>query len=1242
MVFVDLFVIAFVIALAALPLAQAAAQTAHSLSWCCLACRTLAASTGQIVLCMPIIHAAFGLSPATSAMPYIANSTTTTTAVPSTQTKRLSQYNLDIWTTEKGLPNNIVLAVFHASDGFLWIGTNLGITRFDGVTFTTYNSANVPAITVNRITAIYEDRSGALWFASNGGGVIRLKNNVFTAYTTKDGLADNMITSLCEAPLSTHKAQQGSHQTFSSQSPATTAMWIGTARGLSLLRSQDSGRTWKAAPYPLQHIFFKQRVNAITPGANGSYWIATQLNGAYNINHDASAVIEQWSRQNGLPSNLVNRICRDTQTNTLWMGTASGLCKITRVLHPDVRHPSSRSWQDSAQLTQYGAAEGLASNIVWGMYYDTLRRELWLGGSNGIYRLKNGRFESLGTSDGLLDGDIFSITQDQKGNIWFGTYRGGLCRISSGSLTSFTRKEGLAGDVAYAVVPHHDGTLWVGAYGGITHLNPHTGTTRTLRVNKQSDQLASSDLVRCLYKDRSGRLWAGTYGGGLHLWSNLDSKPTVRTFTAQDGMTVDLIRAVHQDQHNRIWIGSSVGVLRYHEHRSPGQPLFTQYTTQHGLPDNSIICLMSDRQGRLWAGFDGAGAAILDSTMRCVRHFTQRDGLNSLIVFFIYEDAQGIIWAGTANGLHRYKDGRWSAITMKQGLPDEGVFQMLEEQPLNEQGIVWIACTAGLYAVRKSDLHAVADGKAERVHTRLYTRTDGMKTSACSAPATPCRTQDGSLWFTTQKGVVTLHPATIDTVRSAPKVFVETVTADTARIPIDYDGKNTTHAITLPAGTQRFDLSFIAPVFAAPERIHFRVMLEGFDKTWVHVGAKRNASYTNLSPGVYTFRVMASNPDGEWIGSEATLRCTIQPFFYQTLWFRILAVICAGAAVYGGFRWRLIALERRNKRERLRLEQLVRERTLELEASNEELSMANQEIHRQNQILEDQTVTIELANTELHEQNMQLEQLNQEKNEFLGIVAHDLKNPLASIRMSAAMLMNYRNKMTDEQINERTAAIINLSERMSTIIINLLDVNAIESGTFNLHLQSFDILPVVQQSLAEYQERAAQKSISMHLDYEQNAAHPMMVFADKQATTQILDNLISNALKYSPHGKRVWVEITTTSLTRFNGAPPSSYTLQARQDGFVCIAIRDEGPGLSSDDQTKLFGKFARLSARPTGGEHSTGLGLSIVKKLAEAMHGTVWCESELGKGATFTVALPMTDQHLHPTSSQSTTTTSP
>jgi signal transduction histidine kinase len=248
---------------------------------------------------------------------------------------------------------------------------------------------------------------------------------------------------------------------------------------------------------------------------------------------------------------------------------------------------------------------------------------------------------------------------------------------------------------------------------------------------------------------------------------------------------------------------------------------------------------------------------------------------------------------------------------------------------------------------------------------------------------------------------------------------------------------------------------------------------------------------------------------------------------------------------------------------------------------------------------------------ELKHARQELHEMNDEKNEFLGIAAHDLRNPLGAVKGYAEMIFEEAQEMAlpaeeawpkrQQQLAELADRIRQTSERMADMVQKLLDANRIERGELKLQLVSLDVAALLRGVTESQRPRASAKDQVIHLEI---GSSPAGAVADRTVTVQVIENLLSNAVKYSPPGKNIFARLRT-------------------QDASVRVEIKDEGPGLSDDDQKKLFGKFARLSSKPTGGEHATGLGLSIVKKMVEAMNGKVWCESELSQGATFIVELP-------------------
>ena len=396
--------------------------------------------------------------------------------------------------------------------------------------------------------------------------------------------------------------------------------------------------------------------------------------------------------------------------------------------------------------------------------------------------------------------------------------------------------------------------------------------------------------------------------------------------------------------------------------------------------------------------------------------------------------------------------------------------------------------------------------------------------------------------------------------------------------------------------------------FVGAKKNRYRYKLEGFDKDWVEAGARREAIYTNVEPGEYRFRVQASFVSGVWSDGEATLRLVITPPWWGTWYFRAFALLALFAFGYAVAQARFYSLRKTAKL----LEERVRRRTQALSDTNAQLAEANEEVQRQMlqqyeqaRELQEAYQKLEAAKDALVMRNRELTELNKEKNDLLGIVSHDLRNPLVSALLAIKLLHKRFNALSDEQKFSYLEHIQSANEQMIDFLNKLLSVNALETGKIAVELQACDAVAACRSVVEAYRLRAEAKGLSFVMESSEPQAFAL---ADQTLLPQAIDNLISNAVKYSPRDKKIYARVR-----RYAEKSGGAFNATIR------IEIEDEGPGFSEEDRAQLFNKFTRLSARPTGGEHSAGLGLSIVKKMVDAMGGRVWCVDSVPQaGALF------------------------
>ncbi len=629
--------------------------------------------------------------------------------------RALTQYGHDAWEVEDGLPQNTVDAITQTSDGYLWLGTQRGLVRFNGSDFTIFEAGGTDGLRHSYVLALCEGRDGALWVGTYGGGLSRLKGGTFTTYTTANGLPDDTLRVLLED-------RQG-------------ALWIGT-NGAGLSRFRDG----KFTTYTTADGLAGNVVRAILEDRNGDLWVGT-LGGGVSVLRQG--LFTTYSTKNGLPSDFVWALHEDRE-GAVWIATSTGLCRYR-----------------GGSFTTYTKRDGLSEDFTIAVLGDR-DGNLWVGTTGGgLNRFAGGEFSSFTTREGLSHDAVMTLFEDREGSLWIGTDGGGLNRLRDGDVTTFGRAEGLSSDAVFSVFEDRAGTVWIGTNGqGLARLRG--GETRSFTVK---DGLAH-DVVSALCQDAANNLWIGTSGGGL---SRFDGR-SFTNFTSKDGLGSDFIRALWPGRDGSLWIGTNGAGLT----RLVGGT-FRHYSRGEGLTNGTIRALWEDPSGTLWIGTNGGGLFRLeDGTFSAV---TTAQGLSSNFVLSLWGDAEGTLWIGThGGGLNHLKDGRVHVFDRPQGLPDDGIFAILEDSLGNLwmssfSGIFRVS-KAQLEEVaggRRKAVTPLAFGKADGMKTTEC--GGGFQPSGW-------RTRDGRLWFRTLKGVAVIDPTHINPVQDPPPVFIDQLKVD--------------------------------------------------------------------------------------------------------------------------------------------------------------------------------------------------------------------------------------------------------------------------------------------------------------------------------------------------------------------------------------------------------------------------------------------------------------------------------
>jgi ligand-binding sensor domain-containing protein/GAF domain-containing protein len=820
-------------------------------------------------------------------------------------------------TVEDGLSQNAVLVILQDQQGFLWLGTEDGLNRYNGYDFVVYkhNPDDPTTLADNVVSTIYLDQAGELWIGTRSGlDRFDRESGAFIHYqhepTDPQSLGGPWVAAIFEDSTGTlwvGTASAGldqldrttstfTHYVHDPGDPATLAdnsiraiyedsrgeLWIGTGGGLDRFNRADGTFThFQHDPGDPQSLS-DNAVSVIFEDQEGTLWIGTEGGGLNHLVRSSQTFVRYRHDEddpNSLSHDRVRSILED-RVGRLWVGTQNGLDLLDRErdLFVHFRH-------DPYDL------HSLGSNSVWSIYEDRTG-VLWFGtyggGLNKTTRMTD-QFalyqHSPSRPDSLSDDMVWSIYEDSGGDLWVGTFNGGLNRLDreSGTFTVYQHDArnpaSLSSNDVRAVFEDHRGTLWVGTAGGLDKFNRRTETFVHYRHDPQDPDSLSEDRVTTLLEDRNGGLWIGTRTAGLNRL-DLASGAIVRYQHNPDdpfSLSDDRVWALYEDRAGAIWVGTLGGISVW----DPSSERFTHYVhdpdDSESLSNDAVFSFHEDAAGTLWVGTWGGGLDRFDRATQTFAHFTEQDGLPNNVIYGIEADTEGFLWLSTNRGLSRF------------------------------------------------------DPRSESF--RNYDVSDGLQDNEFNVGA-HFAGSSGELFFGGIRGFNAFIPDQIEDNPYPPAIvitafakFNQVVSTDLApdeRIELDYDDNF-------------ISFEFAALDFTAPERNQYAYMMEGLDPDWVSAGTRRHADYPNLSPGNYVFRVRGSNNDGVWNEEGIAYTITILPPFWETWWFRGAIFLVVAGGVIAAYRLRIRAIEARSRG----LRDQVKARTIEIERRKQELEALN-------------------------------------------------------------------------------------------------------------------------------------------------------------------------------------------------------------------------------------------------------------------------------------------------------------
>jgi len=1059
---------------------------------------------------------------------------------------------------EDGLSQSIIECIIQDSQGFMWFGTEDGLNKYDGYKFTVVRQipSNPNSLSHNYVLSIYEDRSGVFWIGTFHGGLNKfdVKTGKYTHYTRKHGdptsLSNNVVHSICEDRYG--------------------MLWFATDEGLNRFDKQTSVftvyRNIPGAPGSLSNngvlVVYEDRSGVLWAGTNG---------GGLNRFDRETGKFTVFKNEPGNPSSLLNDVIDaiyEDRSGVLWIGSqGGGLAKF-----------DEKTSTFTSYLNETINPSSLSNNIVRAIYEDN-SGILWIGtygGGLNRFDRETGSFTSYQNDPvnrrSISNNSIYSIFQDRSGVFWIGTYGGGLNKFD-GKKKAFmhynvrpNNPNSLSHNIVWSFYEDKEGILWIGTQEGLDKFERKSDRYTHYRSNPAIPGSLSHNIVRQVCEDRLGTLWLGTNGGGLNAFDR--QKGTFKVYRNDPANPRSLshneLRYIYEDRAGILWIGTNGGGLNKFNRETDD---FTRFrydeNNPNSLSNDFVRCMYEDRPGNFWIGTQGGGLDRFDRQKGVFAHYrnnpNDKNSLSNDFVFCIHEDTSGVLWVGTwGGGINRFnrEAGTFAYFGTAEGLPGNAVYGILED----DRGNLWISTTRGLSKFNLKD-HSFKN----------YNERDGLQSDEFNG-GSYYKSPGGEMFFGGINGFNAFYPDRIKDNQYMPPIAITSFQKLNKEVQMDKPLVELKELILSPKD-YFFSFEFAALDYTAPQKNRYAYKMEGLDEDWITTGAdKRFASYTTLSPGVYTFRVKGSNNDGVWNDGGASLKIIITPPFWKTWWFRGLAAALVLFFLFYLYRVRTIGI--RQEMEKMRLEK------------------------------------------ELHL-----------KADFTAMLVHDLRSPLTTVMGYSEMLKERSDQMNAAKVGD---VISRSSRKMLSLINDMLDFAKFEAGKMTLNKKKVSIAVIVSEISEIMPPLLNQKNMNLVCKIEPGLEEKQLSI-DPEKIGQVLNNLLSNAVKFTPPQGTVTIEAYETAGTF--GTPGTPGTLdngaggnrgRAGNEGpFLEVAVTDNGPGIPRELRKYLFDKYAQLNEDQK--MKGTGLGLAVSRLIVEAHGGIIGYRpvSEM-KGSVFYFRLPL------------------
>ncbi|MDR1402860.1 MAG: hypothetical protein LBJ60_04050, partial [Tannerellaceae bacterium] len=961
-----------------------------------------------------------------------------------------------LFTTEQGLSSTKVTTILQDNTNFLWIGTEDGLNKFNGYDFTIYKTQpdDSASLISNHITALFQDSGNRLWVATIAG------------LEYYDLASDGFINVSLNLPDEVVKNNQCTDIIEDSNGN----LWFAVSGYGAVCYSPDTGNSFLLAPLEesLSPSLCSRHIESVAEDREGNLWFASQDNGI-SVYNPATRTFQNYHTANSaLPGNAVFDLCLrsngDILISTLRQGLSIYDSKKKRFIsYPDVFNKSNIR-------SVFCANEDLDGNILvgtegkGGFIFDPEKREL----------KQHPVFKEM--IDEIGDSKVHSINRGNYNYIWMSlSYKGvfvmGYEKTGFKSLRKINNEpNSLNYGQVTGITADKEKNVWIATDGGgLNRYNPQTKQFTHYVYDPNNPQSISDNAVVSVFCDSKNRVWAGTYTGGLCLFNR--EAGTFLRFRADkanvQALQSDFIKSIREDKRGNLWLGTNGGGLTRFDPESKTFRTFRS-AENRGLVNDHIIILFIDSKNRLWIG-TYFGLSCMDVDIESFTFFNRDNGLSSLSIFSVAEDAAGNIWVGTADGLNRYnpEDNTFTKVyPMHREYYNPVVNGILTHNSTNQ---LWMSTN-----------HGIVRFSPETGQLKRYFLNSGLQSNEFLL-GSYYKSPEGEMFFGGINGLNTFYPDDIREIVITPKVHITGLKIFNEQVSINKkihgqvvltQNIEITRKIKLKQSCKNFTLEFVAMGMLDSYMTIYACKLEGFDKDWIKYNyLRRSITYTNLSPGTYTFRIKASDNPDVWEDEETSLIIEIEPALWNTWQAKSVYTIVIAALLFllAKFVYGRMKVKNQLRIERIKLKQ------------QEELSMA--------------------------------------KVNFFMNVSHEFRTPITLI---AGPLERLFRDEKDEEKRKTASLILRNVERLQRLINQILDINKIENGKMSLHAESIELISFVTPIINAYTELVKQKHIALTCTY-----HPQTipVWYDCDMLDKCLNNLLYNAYKFTPENGTIQVDI---------------------------------------------------------------------------------------------------------------------